>query len=128
PEWTCLLPVLLDEMVVEYGQTDLVGLHAGAAARYLSYELSRRDEDGLISSVLGDYLSPGSPGPAPEDRRLSGTLLVAHALRRLAHALERARDADEQLAPDLPAPDALRTDAVALERAVNAVFLDPGRG
>ena len=128
PEWTCLLPVLLDEMVVEYGETDLVVRLGGAAARYLAHELSRRDEDGLISGVLGDYLTPGSPGPAPEDKRLSGTLLVAHALRRLAHALERARDAGEELAANLPGPEALRADAAALEQAVNAAFLDPDRG
>jgi alpha-L-rhamnosidase len=139
PEWTCLLPVLLDEMVREYGQTDLVALHGAAAARYLAHELGRRDADGLISSVLGDYLSPGSPGPAPEDRRLSGTLLVAHALRRLAHALERAEaagasgtsdaaDAAGECLGDLPAPAALREQAAALEHAVNAVFLDPDRG
>jgi alpha-L-rhamnosidase len=123
PEWTCLLPVLLDEMVVEYGETDLVARHGEAAARYLSYELSRRDEDGLISGVLGDYLSPGSPGPAPEDKRLSGTLLVAHALHRLAHAIERAGAAE-----DLPTPGTLRAEADALEQAVNTVFLDTDRG
>ncbi|WP_255351640.1 MULTISPECIES: alpha-L-rhamnosidase C-terminal domain-containing protein [Brachybacterium] len=114
-------------MVCEYGETDLVTRHAAAAARYLAHELGRRDKDGLVSSVLGDYLSPGSPGPAPEDRRLSGTLLVAHALRRLAHALERATSAGEPLAPDLPAPDTLRADAAALEQAVNIVFLDTNR-
>ena len=128
PEWTCLLPVALDELVLEHGETELVARHGAAAVRYLSHELGRRDGDGLISSVLGDYLSPGSPGPAPEDRRLSGTLLVAHALRRLAHALERAAADGEQLAPDLPAPEALREDAARLERAVNSVFLDPERG
>lgn len=128
PEWTCLLPVLLDEMVCEYGETDLVTRHAAAAARYLAHELGRRDEDGLVSSVLGDYLSPGSPGPAPEDRRLSGTLLVAHALRRLAHAIEAASAASEVLDADLPAPDALRTDASTLEQAVNSIFLDATRG
>jgi len=128
PEWTCLLPVLLDEMVVEYGETDPVARLGGAAARYLAHELSRADGDGLISGALGDYLSPGSPGPAPEDRRFSATLLVAHALRRLAHALERATDAGEELAPELPDPDALRADAVTLEQAVDTVFLDPDRG
>jgi alpha-L-rhamnosidase len=128
PEWTCLLPVALDEMVVEYGETDLVARHGAAAARYLAHELGRRDGDGLISSVLGDYLSPGSPGPAPEDKRLSGTLLVAHALRRLAHALGRASADGERLAPDLPAPETLREDASRLEQAVNSIFLDTELG
>ena len=105
-------------MVCEYGETDPVARHAPAAARYLANELGRRDEDGLIASVLGDYLSPGSPGPAPEDRRLSGTLLVAHALRRLAHAIEAASAASEVLDADLPAPDALRTDASTDRKSV----------
>ncbi len=122
PEWTCLLPVGMDEMVCEYGETDLVGSLGGAAARYLAYELSRADADGLISGVLGDYLTPGSPGPAPEDKRLSATLLVAHALRRLAHAIERAES------EDLPSPGQLREDATRLEHAINRVFLDTHRG
>src|SRR5699024_1767607 len=69
----------------------LVATHGRAAADYLRYELSRRDQDGLISSALGDYLSPGTPGPAREDRRRAGTLFVARARRALAHASELAR-------------------------------------
>src|SRR5699024_9760820 len=64
PEWTCLLPMLLDELATEYGELEPLMTHGLAAARYLEHELGRRDEDGLISGVLGDYLSPGSPGPA----------------------------------------------------------------
>lgn len=125
PEWTCLLPELLDELATEYGEVELVAEHGPAAARYLSYELGRRDEHGLISGVLGDYLTPGSPGPAPEDKRLSGSLFVARALRALAHAVDLAggKDIDE-----VPAPDSLRADAAALEQAVNSVFLDPAQG
>jgi len=144
PEWTTLLPVLIDELATEYGETDLVATHGRAAADYLRYELSRRDQDGLISSALGDYLSPGTPGPAREDRRLTGTLFVARALRALAHAIELARvaapsgDAGAELnGPSanasaelsaLPAPRLLRAQAFELETAVNTVFLDTGRG
>ncbi|WP_198684060.1 family 78 glycoside hydrolase catalytic domain [Brachybacterium sp. YJGR34] len=123
PEWTTLLPVLLDELATEYGETEHVLEHGPAAARYLAYELGRRDEDGVISGVLGDYLSPGSPGPAPEDGRLTATLFVARALRALAHAHELAGTVE-----DLPSPAALRADAAALEAAVNEVFLDPQLG
>ena len=125
PEWTCLLPELLDELVTEYGEVELVAEHGPAAARYLAYELGRRDAEGLISGVLGDYLTPGSPGPAPEDKRLSATLFVARALRALAHVRELAGDQDIE---GIPAPEALRTQAATLEQAVNTVFLDPAQG
>ncbi|MGO3208772.1 MAG: family 78 glycoside hydrolase catalytic domain [Brachybacterium sp.] len=139
PEWTCLLPTLLDEMVTEYGEVGLVALHGPAAASYLAHELSRRDQEGLISGVLGDYLSPGSPGPAPEDKRLSGSLFVARALRSLAHAVDLATlesggaggdpwTASGESIEGVPDPEALRADATALEEAVNAVFLDPVAG
>lgn len=125
PEWTCLLPMLLDELVTEYGDPSPVVEHAAAASRYLDHELGRLDADGLISGVLGDYLSPGSPGPAPEDKRLSGTLAVAGGLRALAHAVDLA--GREQIA-DVRSPAQLRERAHALEEAVNAVFLDREQG
>ncbi|MDN5685225.1 MAG: glycoside hydrolase family 78 protein [Brachybacterium sp.] len=123
PEWTTLLPVLLDEVASEYGEADAVREHGAAATAYLTYELGRRDEDGLISGVLGDYLTPGSPGPAPEDKRLTATLAVAQGLRALAHAIVLLDEAD-----DLPSPGRLREDAGTLEAAVNTVFLDTDRG
>ena len=119
PEWTSLLPVLLEELALEYEDLAPVREHDGAAERYLRHELGRRDEDGLISGVLGDYLSPGSPGPAPEDKRLSASLLVARGLRALARARDLAA---------LPGAEGLDEEAAALEAAVNRVFLDPVRG
>lgn len=144
PEWTTLLPVLLEELALEYGQTGLVEEHGAAATRYLRYELSRRDDEGLISSVLGDYLSPGTPGPAREDKRLTGTLFVARALRSLAHSIELSaanglrvygNGRDKKLSigavgtsQELPSSGELRAEAAALEAAVNTVFLDRSRG
>lgn len=139
PEWTCLLPILLDEMVTEYGEVELVALHGPSAAGYLAHELSRRDQEGLICGVLGDYLSPGSPGPAPEDKRLSGSLFVARALRALAHAVDLVTldgagassdpwTASGESIEGVPDPDTLRADAAALEEAVNTVFLDTAEG
>ena len=144
PEWTTLLPVLIDELATEYGETDLVAEHGRAAADYLRYELGRRDDEGLISSVLGDYLSPGTPGPAREDKRLTGTVFVARALRALAHAIELAQVAESSGAlggadraqsanasaglSGLPAPRRLRAEASELEAAVNTAFLDTERG
>lgn len=131
PEWTTLFPVLIDHLATEYGDADVVAQHSAAARAHLDHELARRDADGLIDGVLGDYLTPGSPGPAPEDRRLTGTLFVARALRRLAHALDldRARRRPAAAA-DALSPDArrLREQAASLERAVNAAFLDAGAG
>ena len=144
PEWTTLLPVLIDDLATEYGRTELVAEHGGAAAAYLRYELGRRDDQGLISSVLGDYLSPGTAGPAREDKRLTGTLFVARALRALAHAIELAQVAEpsgvegaaDRARPmdapaglsELPAPRRLRAEASGLEDAVNTAFLDSERG
>lgn len=144
PEWTTLLPVLIDELATEYGETNLVTLHGRAAASYLNYELGRRDGDGLISSVLGDYLSPGTQGPAREDKRLTGTLYVARALRALAHAIEitetdgpshqlpsgnRGDTAQAQdRALSMPTPRELHEEASSLEAAVNSQFLDTQRG
>ena len=138
PEWTTLLPVLLDELATEYAEVDAVREHGSAAAAYLAYELGRRDADGLVAGVLGDYLTPGSPGPAPEDKRLTATLAVAQGLRALAHAIELLDAADEPRASpgsdaarrrdDLPSPAPLREDAETLEAAVNTLFLDPDRG
>ncbi|MGO1924517.1 family 78 glycoside hydrolase catalytic domain [Brachybacterium tyrofermentans] len=139
PEWTSLLPELLDELATEYGEVDIVHELGPAAAAYLSYELGRRDEDGLVSGVLGDYLTPGSPGPAPEDKRLTATLFLAHGLRALAHAVELASiegsptdgnpwtSRGDQIT-GVPTPAQLLDDATTLEAAVNTVFLDPRRG
>src|SRR5699024_3453270 len=53
PEWTCLLPVLLDEMVCEYGETDLVTRHAAAAARYSAHALRRPGVDVHAAGAAG---------------------------------------------------------------------------
>lgn len=138
PEWTCLLPALVDELATEYGDLEPLQRHGAAAAAYLDHEFGRRDEDGLVSGVLGDYLTPGSPGPAPEDKRLSASLSVAGALRALAHAMDLAAaegpvavgpwTTAEPVVEGVPAAQELRSRARALEQAVNTVFLDAERG
>ena len=80
PEWTTVYPHLLSELVAEYGATALIDDHLEPVLASLRWELSRRDDDGLVDSVCGDYLSPGTPGPPPEDRRFTGSLFLARAL------------------------------------------------
>ena len=62
PEWTTVYPHLLSELVAEYGATALIDDHLEPVLASLRWELSRRDGDGLVDSVCGDYLSPGTPG------------------------------------------------------------------
>lgn len=119
PEWTTAYPYLLAEHVNEYGDLRLLERHYDRASRYLDHELSRRDDLGLIDSVMGDYLPPGTHGPAPEDHRLTATLFVARALRSLASVSLMAGRWEHA-----------RLNRVAddLIRAVNAAFLDPSAG
>ena len=70
PEWTTVYPHLLSELVAEYGATALIDDHLGPVLASLRWELSRRDDDGLVDSVCGDYLSPGTRDPR---RRTGGS-------------------------------------------------------
>jgi alpha-L-rhamnosidase len=85
PEWTTLYPVLVDALEGEYG-LDLWPIHGQAVEDYLDFELGRLDADGLAVGILGDYLSPGTDGPPPEDVRLESSLLLHRALDAIARA------------------------------------------
>ena len=79
-EWPTVYPFLLREMYRSYGDERLLREHWDSLTRYLAWELDRV-EDGLSVSVLGDWLPPGfGSGPAPEDRRLTGTAYLYRAL------------------------------------------------
>ena len=79
-EWPTVYPFLLREMYRSYGDERLLHEHWDSLTRYLAWELDRV-EDGLSVSVLGDWLPPGfGSGPAPEDRRLTGTAYLYRAL------------------------------------------------
>lgn len=84
PEWTIALPVIALELAEETGDASLLARHTPAIRAWLERELSLLDADGLAVGVLGDYLSPGTPGPPPEDIRFYSTASLAHALWRLA--------------------------------------------
>ena len=92
PEWTTVYPHLLSELVAEYGATALIDDHLEPVLASLRWELSRRDDDGLVDSVCGDYLSPGTPGPPPEDRRFTGSLFLARALHDAARLCRQWTD------------------------------------
>jgi alpha-L-rhamnosidase len=120
PEWTTVYPHLLAELVAEYGASHLIEEHLAPVLAALRWELGRRDGDGLVDSVCGDYLSPGTSGPAPEDRRLTGSLFLARALHdtaRLCRLTGRRDSASELVAA-----------ADALVASVDRVFWDEASG
>ncbi|WP_203567976.1 family 78 glycoside hydrolase catalytic domain [Aestuariimicrobium ganziense] len=116
PEWTTLYPVMVDALVNEY-ELDLWPVHRDGVVAYLRHEIGRLDEDGLAYGILGDYLSPGTMGPPPEDVRIESSILLAHALSVTARALAGSPEADEF--------EAARGHLVD---AINAAFLDRDKG
>lgn len=115
PEWTTLYPVLVDALVREYG-LDLWPVHAEAVDRYLLRELERLDADGLAVGILGDYLSPGTGGPPPEDIRLASSLSLRRALDVVAASGHSAH------------VERFHAARAALADAVNHVFFGEATG
>ncbi|MFF0340382.1 family 78 glycoside hydrolase catalytic domain [Kribbella sp. NPDC004875] len=116
-EWPTVYPFLLREMYRWYGDERLLREHWDALTRYLAWELDRV-EDGLSVSVLGDWLPPGfGSGPAPEDRRLTGT---AYLYRALVVAAE--------IGDVIGQPNEYRKAAQELADGLNRAFLDRTEG
>ncbi|MEU4197666.1 family 78 glycoside hydrolase catalytic domain [Kribbella sp. NPDC026611] len=116
-EWPTVYPFLLRELYRWYGDERLLREHWEALSRYLGWELGRV-EDGLSVSVLGDWLPPGySNGPAPEDRRLTGTAYLYRALLAAAEIGEL-----------IGQPNEYRKVASELADGLNRAFLDREAG
>ncbi|WP_238174168.1 family 78 glycoside hydrolase catalytic domain [Kribbella kalugense] len=116
-EWPTVYPFLLREMYRWYGDERLLREHWDSLTRYLAWELARV-EDGLSVSVLGDWLPPGySNGPAPEDRRLTGT---AYLYRAVVVAAE--------IGELIGQPNDYRKAATELADGLNRAFLDRSEG
>jgi alpha-L-rhamnosidase len=116
-EWPTVYPFLLREMHRSYGDERLLREHWDSLARYLAWELDRV-EDGLSVSVLGDWLPPGyGSGPAPEDRRLTGTAYLYRALIAAAEIGEITGQANDY-----------RKAAAELADGLNRTFLDRDAG
>ncbi|MEV4261710.1 family 78 glycoside hydrolase catalytic domain [Kribbella sp. NPDC049584] len=116
-EWPTVYPFLLREMYRWYGDERLLREHWESLTRYLSWELGRV-EDGLSVSVLGDWLPPGyGNGPAPEDRRLTGT---AYLYRAVVVAAE--------IGELIGQPNDYRKAADELADGLNRAFLDREAG
>ncbi|MEV6285076.1 family 78 glycoside hydrolase catalytic domain [Kribbella sp. NPDC051770] len=119
-EWPTVYPFLLREMHRWYGDTRLLRDHWDAVLRYVDWELARV-EDGLSVSVLGDWLPPGYPdGPAPEDRRLTGTAYLHRAITAVIEIGELI-GAEDHL-------DRLRKATAELADGLNREFLDRAAG
>ncbi|MGZ0146974.1 family 78 glycoside hydrolase catalytic domain [Kribbella sp. WER1] len=116
-EWPTVYPFLLREMYRWYGDDRLLREHWDSLTRYLGWELDRV-EDGLSVSVLGDWLPPGfGDGPAPEDRRLTGT---AYLYRAVVVAAE--------IGEVIGRPNDYRKAAAELADGLNRAFLDREAG
>ncbi|MGW7682691.1 family 78 glycoside hydrolase catalytic domain [Kribbella sp. NPDC054772] len=116
-EWPTVYPFLLREMYRWYGDERLLREHWDSLTRYLAWELDRV-EDGLSVSVLGDWLPPGfGSGPAPEDRRLTGT---AYLYRALVVAAE--------IGDVIGQPNEYRKASRELADGLNRAFLDRTEG
>lgn len=116
-EWPTVYPFLLREMYRWYGDERLLREHWESLKRYLAWELDRV-EDGLSVSVLGDWLPPGfGGGPAPEDRRLTGT---AYLYRAVVVAAE--------IGELIGQPNDYRKAARELADGLNRAFLDRSAG
>lgn len=119
PEWTTAFPHLVREVYRCYGDERTVARHWEDVSRYLAWELGRLD-DGLATTGLGDYLSPGTDGLPPEDRRLTATAYLHRALvetAEIAPVAGRARQARHLIGR-----------AAQLAERLNEVFLDPAEG
>ncbi len=116
-EWPTVYPFLLREMYRWYGDERLLREHWEPLTRYLTWEIDRV-EDGLSVSVLGDWLPPGfGNGPAPEDRRLTGTAYLYRAVLLAA-----------EIGEIIGEPNDYRKAAVELADGVNRAFLDREAG
>jgi len=116
PEWTTYYPTLVDALVNEYG-LDLWPVHRDGVVAYLRYELGRIDEDGVSVGILGDYLSPGTGGPPPEDVRMESSIALWHALDVTSRALAGSPEETEFAAA--------RDD---LAEAINRTWFDADHG
>ncbi|MEW2811126.1 family 78 glycoside hydrolase catalytic domain [Streptomyces massasporeus] len=115
PEWTTVYPLLLWEMHRAYGDERLVREHFGAVVRYLDFELGRR-KNGLIGSTLGDYLAPGPYFETSEESRtLTGTAYVYRSLTAVAELADTIGEKAEGTR--------LRAAAAEIRAAFNERFL-----
>ncbi|MFF1823190.1 family 78 glycoside hydrolase catalytic domain [Kribbella sp. NPDC058245] len=116
-EWPTVYPILLHELHRAYGDERLLRDHWDSLTRYLAWELDRVS-DGLSVSVLGDWLPPGyGDGPAPEDRRLTGTAYLYRALLVAAEIGDLIGESHEY-----------RKAAAELADGLNRTFLDREAG
>ncbi|MFF6981376.1 family 78 glycoside hydrolase catalytic domain [Streptomyces sp. NPDC008343] len=115
PEWTTVYPLLLWEMHRAYGDERLAREHFAPVVKYLDWELGRR-KDGLVSSTLGDYLAPGPYFETSEESRsLTGTAYLYRSLQAVA---ELADAIDEKAQGER-----LRAAAQDIKTAFNQKFL-----
>ncbi|MGC4942041.1 family 78 glycoside hydrolase catalytic domain [Kribbella sp. DT2] len=119
-EWSTVYPFVLREMHRWYGDTRVLREHWETVNRYIDWELARV-EDGLSTSVLGDWIPPGyRKGPPPEDSRLTATAYLHRALVAVIEIGELIGETGDL--------DRLRKATVELADGLNREFLDREAG
>lgn len=119
PEWTTVLPRLLLMMHRWHDRRDLVEQHWSGLVAYLDCELGRLT-DGIATSVLGDWVQPGTDGIGPDDSAVTASGLLVRALGDAAELAD--------LLGETVTGDRFRAAAADITSALNAQRFDAGRG
>lgn len=89
PEWSSAYPIIAWTLFQLTGDRAVLDRHYPTIRNYVDFLLSRRDEDGLSPSVLGDWLPPGFKERDPEGPRVSATAYLWRSLTLTAKMAER---------------------------------------
>lgn len=119
PDWTSAYPIVVWALYEHYDDRRLMEDHYDALKNYVEWEI-RRLNNGISSSVLGDWMAPWGGWNPPEDTRLAATAYVYRALTIMAD-IARVLGNDE---------DELRYASIAEEvkQAFNREFLNYDAG
>lgn len=89
PEWASAYPIIAWALFQFAGDRAVLDRHYPTIRQYVDFLLSRRDEDGLSPSVLGDWLPPGHEGRDPEGPQVSATAYLWQSMTLVSRMAER---------------------------------------
>lgn len=89
PEWAAAYPIIAWTLFQHTGNRAALDRHYPTIRDYVDFLLSRRGEDGLSPSVLGDWLPPGYKERDPEGPQVSATGYLWHSLTLTSKMAER---------------------------------------
>ncbi|SFF25508.1 alpha-L-rhamnosidase [Actinacidiphila alni] len=129
PEWKAAYPIVMWELYRRFGDLRALSDHYAGVLRYVDWEYGNRDAEGLATSGLGDWLSPGGYTQPPEDTRLTATAYLHRGLSILADAagiLGRSADAARLQKQADGLRDLFNTTFLDRDRALYRTSKDPG--